>query len=242
MKKIIMLLMVLILAASTSWAAFVNGSFDDPVNGGTFNGWTLGGGNWHGSTYNATGNPGKSAIVSAGYDPILGGTALSMTYGNTAYAARVNNYDSGFHYSTMSQTITWNDPSIFFAWAAVIQNPNHSGPGHVKVTLDNLTDNTQLYDVFIDYNTHPAGVNWHVLPNNRWGYTDWNICQLDTSDSIGDQLRLTVLASDCSQGAHGGYAYFDGFGSTPPSVPIPGALWLLGSGLLGLVGVRKKLS
>jgi len=28
---------------------------------------------------------------------------------------------------------------------------------------------------------------------------------------------------------------------TPSAVPIPGALWLLGSGLVGMVGVRRKL-
>ncbi len=26
------------------------------------------------------------------------------------------------------------------------------------------------------------------------------------------------------------------------SVPIPGAIWLLGSGLLGLLGIRRKLN
>ena len=32
--------------------------------------------------------------------------------------------------------------------------------------------------------------------------------------------------------------YFDGLGASP--VPIPGAVWLLGSGLIGMVGVRRK--
>jgi len=32
--------------------------------------------------------------------------------------------------------------------------------------------------------------------------------------------------------------YFDGLGS-PPTVPIPSAIWLLGSGLIGLVGFRR---
>jgi hypothetical protein len=32
---------------------------------------------------------------------------------------------------------------------------------------------------------------------------------------------------------------FDGSSTTPP-VPVPGAVWLLGSGLVGIVGVRRK--
>jgi hypothetical protein len=36
-------------------------------------------------------------------------------------------------------------------------------------------------------------------------------------------------------------ATFNNFSITGNAVPIPGAVWLLGSGLIGLVGIRKKL-
>jgi hypothetical protein len=39
---------------------------------------------------------------------------------------------------------------------------------------------------------------------------------------------------------HGNANFIDAFGANP--VPIPGAVWLLGSGLLGLIGIRRKKS
>ena len=39
---------------------------------------------------------------------------------------------------------------------------------------------------------------------------------------------------------HGNANFLDAFGANP--VPIPGAVWLLGSGLLGLIGIRRKKS
>ena len=39
---------------------------------------------------------------------------------------------------------------------------------------------------------------------------------------------------------HGNANFIDAFGANP--VPIPGAVWLLGSGLLGLLGIRRKKS
>jgi hypothetical protein len=32
----------------------------------------------------------------------------------------------------------------------------------------------------------------------------------------------------------------NGGGFTPPPVPVPSAVWLFGSGLLGLLGLRKR--
>jgi len=47
-----------------------------------------------------------------------------------------------------------------------------------------------------------------------------------------------------NEGVHGTLNFRDGVIVTDPgasAVPIPGAVWLLGSGLLGLLGLRRKL-
>ncbi|MDT8299440.1 MAG: hypothetical protein RQ801_14130, partial [Spirochaetaceae bacterium] len=51
-----------------------------------------------------------------------------------------------------------------------------------------------------------------------------------TSDLAYDQVYASFTATDLC-----GYAL-----TGTASVPIPGAVWLLGSGLLGLVGIRRK--
>ena len=104
-------------------ASFVNGGFED----GTFNGWTKDGGTYQSGTYYPSADPGKSAIVGTGVDPISG---LNTVY-NGSYSARVNNFDNYYHYSTITQTVTnWTDPSIYFAYAAVIEDPGHDYAGN----------------------------------------------------------------------------------------------------------------
>jgi hypothetical protein len=237
-RKILLLSLMLLLVSSAAYAGFVNGDFEL----GNFNGWTKDGGRFTGS-YSYTGDPGKSAIVSPGWDPIAGGNNLPMVYSGN-YSARVNNSDDNFHFSTVTQSVVWNDPSIFFAWAAVLQEPGHPTfqEPNFSVKLTDLTTNSILYNTTFSSDTIPANL-LHVVGD--WKYTDWQVVNLDTSGVLGHTLELTLLAADCGQGAHGGYAYLDGFGAVAPppgpgpTVPVPPSVLLFGSGLLGLAGLRR---
>lgn len=65
-----------------------------------------------------------------------------------------------------------------------------------------------------------------------WGYNGSAWSQLSPSDLAYDGTYASFTATSLTS-----YAVVD----PPSSVPIPGAMWLLGSGLVGLVGARRRM-
>jgi hypothetical protein len=239
-KKLALGLALSLGLSSQVWAAaFVNGGFED----GTFSGWTQNGGTVStGPIYNPNGTN-RNAITNAGTDALTN-NVLSTVYSG-AHSARVEDSGSGSRYSTLTQKVTgYTDPNIFFAWAAVLNNPGHAANEQPRfsINLTDLTTGSVLYDVTFDVSNPPAAI---TLRNGvgDWKYTDWIVQNLDVSGLSGHDFALTVTAADCTLGGHGGYAYVDGFGAvTPPAgdLPAPGALGLIGLGGAALLAVRRK--
>ena len=240
MKLALGLALSLGFCAQASANAFVNGGFED----GNFTGWTQGGGTVQSGPVYVSNGTNRNAITSAGTDANTGGN-LQMVYAG-AHSARVEDSGSGARYSTLTQTVTnYTDTNIYFAWAAVLQDPGHpdSDQPRFSITLVDLTTSTTLYERTFDVSNPPASVTLQNGVGN-WRYTNWSVQNLDVTAMNGHDFALTVTAADCTQGAHGGYAYVDGFGAvTPPSggdVPVPGALGLIGLGGVALAAARRK--
>jgi hypothetical protein len=97
-----------------------------------------------------------------------------------------------------------------------------------------------------------AGV-WDVTGNGtaNWYGSLTTSNTLATAASVGTGQLFSVVASSGSNPTYGAVENlsfsatgltFAGSGGSPPPVPLPAAVWLLGSGLLGLTGVaRRKL-
>ncbi len=238
--------------SAPAFAIFQNGGFEQ----NNFTGWMVGGGTNPGLTGSppftgasvqiTPGAAGPSAIVGAFADPHAPALTLPRV---GQYTARINDDNSSSLVTTLRQTdtVTAADvdtidglPHIRFAFAPVLQDPGHSPDEqpYFYVVVKNLADNSVLFEQFA-YAGEP-GANF-LSGNGDWKYLPFqNVDAVLPASAIGQQVELTVVAADCSLGAHGGYVYIDGFGSAPvggpgasrPAQPVP-ALGGLGLGLLG---------
>lgn len=230
-NSLTMLAMVSAMALSSVTQAavipLVNPGFDadDASAGDVFGatGWTAFGG----GTFTCDGNLGVNAGGSCPA-PLSNNNTLK-TFGNSGvqqdFAATVGDVftmnGSGLNYSTDPiLNISTLRLQIAFLDAAGLPAGTAAG-GNVSVGFNlfesNLLDATTLQDVWTGMGVGTAGA-----PDNT------------------ASVRFIALALNAS----GGAGFFDDISANQVSaVPVPAAVWLFGSGLLGLVGVaRRKMS
>jgi hypothetical protein len=257
-QKITMLVIATVsftLSGLANASTFNNGGFENK----NLSGWTQGGGKW--TSGNAPLNPANFAggtpnntIQSSGTDAITGANTV---YGGN-YSVRVGDSSSGANVSTISQSVTnYTDNNIFFAWNAVLEESHGlTDSGHFSLNLRD--DTTGLNVISRGYSSAGAigsgtqGVTWNTYTLNtgeNWFSSGWVVENIDllALNLVGHNFTLSLLAADCYLTGHGGYAYLDGFGAVnppvgPSAVPVPGAVWLFGSALLGFAGFGRRKS
>lgn len=261
MKSKKWVLVVAALAAAPAYSAtFTNGGFE----AGNLNGWSSGGGNWNtqvlpqpstflpgGSNFNPSVN--VNATVSPGLDSRTDNNLNQVRFGN--FSARINDPAVGARVGVLSQTVSnYTGTSINFSWAAVLEGAHGADDAaNFSIVLRNDTTGTELYSQTFSAATGTPNSSLFTLSSQGWYYTPWQ----DVSQTVtaGDTYTITLLAADCFQVGHGGYAYLDGFGTTAGgpgddggnggnngggTVPVPGSLALVGIGLLGLGRLRRR--
>jgi hypothetical protein len=219
---------------------------------------------WSPGSWDNTGNldsnysppSGRTFLTSGiGFDNIAGLVSsfglAEVKYG--LHSARVNSRDGSRHATRISQedVVTAGDRDtdgkfhVRFAWAAVLENPQHDpgGQPYFHITLTDMTDNTVLYSKF----NFSAQVNagWQDVPGtgSSWQWIDWKEVDLVLPDSVlGHTLRIELAAGDCAYGGHGGYAFLDGFRSqaSPAEGDSSGTLGALGAGCGRVIDVGGK--
>lgn len=154
--------------------------------------------------------PGKSGITQLNdTDDQVGNLFKLVNNGN--FSLRINNYDSGYHVSTATQTATIPTvalPTLKFAWAAVLDDPGHPlyDQPYVQVLVKDITANKILYYKRFASND-PTYSGW--INSGSWRLIPWQTVSLDVSSAKGNQVMIRVTGADCAQTGHGGYVYLD---------------------------------
>lgn len=245
-KTKIALCLALLAAGAANAGSFNNGGFES----GDLTGWTTGAGYWNTANM-ADLTPANYLPGGAYYQPSYGVFAVTnagsvdaitglstVRYGD--HAVKVNDASPGRGVSLIQQKVTnYSGNSINFSWAAVLESSH--GPGDSDNFTISLTDNTtNTVLTTISYNSATNGAIFTSTGN--WFYTKW----IDETINVtaGHDYTLSLLASDCPHGAHAGYVYLDGFGTTSggpgdTNLPEPASLALVGAALAG-VGLSRR--
>ncbi|HJW34438.1 MAG TPA: putative Ig domain-containing protein [Holophagaceae bacterium] len=158
-----------------------------------------------------------SALVTVANDSNV--PSISQVFDGST-ALRVNNPATGAHISRIYQDITIPmdvaTPKLAFYWAAVMQNAGHAASDQpfVDLLVQDVTNSYETVYFKHFYANDPSYPGW--IAGNGSGATQWfginwqKVGLSNLSARKGHVLRITVMAADCNQGGHGGYAYLDG--------------------------------
>ena len=185
------------------------------------------------STYVTVGDVGQdllsAAVLPGGIDKIQG--SLIGEYDASLYRFDWNGGD--FFANTISSPTPQKDTQLFLfnsAGYGILANGDaEDGVIYSSLNLSNLAMGSYYLGVAF-YNLEP--VDSTGLPIfDYFGYPDFTAGPANGSGPL--------VGWGFQEGSYDNGAYVINISSTP--VPIPGAIWLLGSGLIGIVGIRRKL-
>ena len=109
----------------------------------------------------------------------------------------------------------------------ILTGPNGAGDANAYMTILDGSSNTLFNDTF----------NYTGLPgDSSWGGGSIDVLILPAFDG---QLLQIGFSTETTGFQDTGIIY-DNLSFAPTAVPVPAAVWLFGSGLLGLVGVARR--
>jgi hypothetical protein len=219
------------LGYSTDFESYTTGDVEDFKIGNIVNG----GAGWFPGTYGAPGdyNNGYSAIVHEGGVP-QGNNQLSIFSDYNAWSpftAGPGTTIQAFVYRDVG-TITGDMLGNTYSFSFDAKLGNIAAPSQAEAFIKVLKQSDASYFELVN-NVFDSDANLTV---------DWGGGQvLLTVDAgmVGELLQIGFNNTATDYGASG--VVYDNLSfAAAPAVPVPAAVWLFGSGLLGLVGVARR--
>ncbi len=186
--------------------------------------------------------------------------ATIISYSPTGNINNPNYLYTGSHSDgTRSESIFGFDMSALTSLSGITINSitfnayniYNNGDGYIDIALGN---NDAWVDTGTTWNTdsgnHGSAIDSQlVTANDLNSYISWDISAIDSAEfTVDNYLTFYLFGSVTGQNWHDfqpleNYDSHEAFLSidyTVSAVPIPAAVWLFGSGLLGLVGLSRR--
>ena len=179
-----------------------------------------------------------------------GNGSTSVESHNSSKMAAVKHTGNGLHSLSMDFSYLDNNTLSFDMHAVAYSATSCDAWSGVKVSFLNSFNTTLGATKFIrTTKSGSLGPNDYLIDNVQHNYTGSMstyaaLAGLDAADSIS-KLSLTYFTNAQTAYFTNGYrhssgtVWFDNV-TVNNAVPVPGAVWLLGSGLLGLVGIKRQ--
>ena len=166
---------------------------------------------------------------------------------------------NGHYYDAVAfpSGITWDEARIFAA------NSTYLGMNGHLATITSMEENNFIVNslggpgavnTFFLGGFQPASSpepdgNWQWITGEPWSFSNWDPAEPNNLYSGGGIGTTIGTDEEVLHFYHGNGQWNDvpqsigwyGLIVEYEPIPIPGAVWLLGSGLMGLVGVRRRL-
>jgi hypothetical protein len=156
-------------------------------------------------------------------------------------------YDTGYVYQTVpGQTFNFGGPVALSDGTDGYFTIEARGDYFGKGPDGNENLDFDIDGIFAVYNIwfgegDPQILKWDIVTDDTWWINTWTIPGADLSAITSDLAGAVEIALYYGVGYQFDESDFVKVTLEYNAVPIPGALILLGSGLLGLVGIRRKI-
>lgn len=201
-----------------------SGSQTSVCTGGTFLGLCLGytyynnpnatGGFNTGATNTSANNAagGVHTIMTGGMDPNVPISVVPPGGGNSI---RLGNGIANYKAQKLRQTFTVaaGNPNFVYQYAVVLDDEGHSvaDQPYFRIRMYNSSNaliNCATYDVDATSASSIPGFSFQAVSSTRtYKYKNWSTVTVPLAAYIGQNVTIEFETSDCTQGAHFGYAY-----------------------------------
>ncbi len=164
----------------------------------------------------STANDYQVNVVGLGVDPNVG---IQMVAPGYAYSAEIGDGNAvyyGVAFLEQKFIVTPANADFFYNYAVVLNNPSHCYHQQPYFNVAMLDQNGDTIPHCGNYNVVAGGANvsgaWQYKNKGTLSeidYLDWTTAFVALKKYMGQCITVVVQTSDCGQGGHYGYAYFD---------------------------------